>query len=418
MMTASATINGTAYSGANQVQVLAGGTATAPTTTSNANIVLSPTSSQGSIAGTVKDNTGAPILNARVVAAAPSASGNYFTAPSSFLRITDSSGSYTMTSLPPLGGTTQYTVTASAPGHVNQTQQVTVSTGQIASANFRLAVSTTDDTSSLTDVSISGQTLTVPLTISKGVSATKAQRAINAIRNFIMQKRGLLDHVPTDPSRVFRRSFATRGLNGSSYIESDLFWNYGALPQLLGYEILRSDSNDNNFQSIAVLRDPLATAYTDADTSLTAGGQYYYAAVMLDTVGYTNSGEEGPVSTSDVLFLVPLGPLSLSAPANNVTLTATPKFAWSAVSTVKLYQVLVYSQFPDYQSDTSGAGVRPIWPADMSNPGASLVSTGATSQTYQGPALTSGHTYYWTVLAEDSNGAAFSTGPIWAFTAP
>ena len=83
-----------------------------------------------------------------------------------------------------------------------------------------------------------------------------------------------------------------------------------------------------------------------------------------------------------------------------------------------LYQILVYDRFPNYPSETSEEGVRPIWPADIQNPGSSLIQDGnRTSQIYEGPTLIPGHTYYWAVLASDDVGSAFTISPIQAFIA-
>ena len=61
-------------------------------------------------------------------------------------------------------------------------------------------------------------------------------------------------------------------------------------------------------------------------------------------------------------------------------------------------------------------GVKPIWPADVTNPGSAQVAAPTTSVTYQGPALIRGHTYYWVVIGQDKtqNNAisAFTISPI------
>ena len=68
--------------------------------------------------------------------------------------------------------------------------------------------------------------------------------------------------------------------------------------------------------------------------------------------------------------------------------------------------MLVYDQFPTLQADTDPNGVPVLWSADFSG----------ISGTYAGPALISGHTYYWAVLAQDDVASAFSVSPLQTFT--
>jgi len=169
------------------------------------------------------------------------------------------------------------------------------------------------------------------------------------------------------------------------------------------------------------VRDPLADRFSDVDLGLTPDITYYYSIARLDTInftsGNTNAGEGPP---SDTVAVDPLGPISLVSPASGARVSSgTPTLTWTAVNRAAMYQILVYDRFPDLQSDTDTVnGVQPIWPVDPHAPGASSVAAPAVSQTYQGPVLVSGHTYYWAVLAQDSVGSAFSVSPIQSFIAP
>jgi hypothetical protein len=109
----------------------------------------------------------------------------------------------------------------------------------------------------------------------------------------------------------------------------------------------------------------------------------------------------------------PLGPISLISPASGATVSSkTPTFTWTAVNRAANYQVLVYGKFPDLQSDTDTVnGVQPLWASGS-------IAAPATSQTYQGPTLVPGQTYFWAVLAQDNVGSAFSVSPIQSFVAP
>ena len=82
---------------------------------------------------------------------------------------------------------------------------------------------------------------------------------------------------------------------------------------------------------------------------------------------------------------------------------------------------MVYDRYPDITGDNTNPNVVvPIWPTGQQTPTRipSIVHAPATSQTYQGPALVSGHTYYWAVFAQDSVGSAVSVSPIQSFVAP
>src|SRR5207249_3147491 len=150
----------------------------------------------------------------------------------------------------------------------------------------------------------------------------------------------------------------------------------------------------------ALLRDPLADRFSDVDLILTPDNSYYYSVARLDTINFpNNNGGDGP--PSDVRVVRPLSPISLASPNTGTVVTNPPTLSWTQVPRATLYQILVYDRFPDLQSDTDPNGVRPIWPQDPRNPGSSLVHDPNTSQVYQGPALVSGHTYYWAVLAQD-----------------
>ena len=172
--------------------------------------------------------------------------------------------------------------------------------------------------------------------------------------------------------------------------------------------MLRSAVVDNLFASIALLMDPLGDRFADDDPILTPGTTYFYSVAMVDTINFPVTGVEGSPEIPAVA-VDPLGPLSLTAPASGSTVTGVPTFTWAAASGGATYTVMVYNQFPNYQSDTAPNSVQPIWTASTSN--LTQVYTGTGSA-----ALVSGQTYYWVVLCQDSAIADFSISPIQSFT--
>lgn len=407
-VTASATINGQSWSGQNSVQIQPN-----QATTSNTQIVLSNTATQGAISGVVQDSTGHPVQGARVFAAAP-ATATSFSTLGSFVAFTDQNGRFTLPHLPPLAGGAAYTVTASKAGYVNAAAtNVVVTNGQQASLTLTLTASSSGTTLPAPQ-NLSAQSITTP-TVPTRAAGAFTDHALNAIRYLILARRGLLGHRAADSTRiVLRNRHATRNPPSGSLIENDLFWDYTPSNALYGYDILRAVGS-GSFSSLALLLDPLADRYADNDSTLTPDTIYSYSLARVDTVGYPANGDEGdPVEPP--VAVEPLGPISLTAPANGQSVTAPPTFSWTGLSRASAYQILVYARFPNYQSDTDPNGVKPIWPQDLSNPGASLVSAPTTSLTYQGPVLQSGSTYYWAVLAVDATGTDYSISPIRSFT--
>ena len=244
---------------------------------------------------------------------------------------------------------------------------------------------------------------------------------MNVIRQIVLKKRALLAHHSAAAQKIVLHRSLTRDTPSGSLIETDLFWDYEHLDNLYGYDIVRATTiSPANFVSIATLRDPLADRFADNDSLLTPDHLYYYSISRLDTINFpANSGGSngsGPPANTGISLPVqppvavqPLGPESLVSPASGSVTSATPTFRWNAVNRATLYKVLVYDQFPTLQSDTDPNGVAPIWSADFSS----------NSGIYAGPpALMSGHTYFWAVLAQDSVASAFSVSPLQTFVAP
>ncbi|HZO91221.1 MAG TPA: carboxypeptidase-like regulatory domain-containing protein [Chthonomonadaceae bacterium] len=404
-ISATATVNGQRWSGQNTVEVISG-----ESNTSNINLVLSPDNQQGAITGTVRDAQGRGLAGAKVFAA---------TAVSSVYTIAGNNGSYTLSHLP----AGQYTLTASLAGFLNQTvtNVAVAASATPTTASFTLNTSNGNSTvPAVTDLAV--LSLTLPDTPTRAASHNQNDLALNAIRWFILKRRGLLGRRAADPRKItLLHQVKTRATPTGSIIENDLFWQYTELNNLFGYTVLRSINTDTQFVPIALLRDPLAFRFADLDAVLTPDVTYFYSVARLDTINFPNNGAEGPPAEPPVAAR-PLGPLALTSPNEGATSAGPPTFAWSAVPRAQRYQILVYDRFPTLAADISQPGndpnaVLPIWPADANNPGTSLVDAPATSQLYQGPALQPGTRYFWTVLAFDQANSAVSISPIRSFVA-
>ena len=418
---ATAGINNQAWSGQNTVEVLYKEPETA-----NIHLSISPTANQGAISGTLRDSTGKPVANGRVFAADgpyhDTTSGTtFFTIFSSYTVYTDASGNYTIPALAPFNN---YTVTGSFAGQINATTSNVVVTAQ-HTTTVNLSLTAPSGNSSVPQVTnFSAFSLTMPTVPTRAAGATPLQKGLAAIRQTILARRGALNHRLADPDKTTRKwRSLTRSTPAGSIVEDVLLWDYDpSLNNVFGYDILFATTLPpaGSFSSIALLRDPLGDRFSDIDPSLTPGTTYYYSVARLDTINFPATGQEGnPV---DAVQVTPLPPIAQTAPVSGATVGTTPTFSWPAVTGATDYVVYVYDQFPSFQSDTDPNGVKPIWPADTTNPGSAQVT--GTSVTYPSSgvvALTHGHTYYWVVIGQNltSNNTitAFTISPIQSFVA-
>lgn len=215
-----------------------------------------------------------------------------------------------------------------------------------------------------------------------------------------------------DPQRARRRA-TSRVTPEGSLIEVDLTWDYVEDNRRLGYGIYRGRSSnpasvpDN---AIAFLRDPLADLFADLDLNLTPGVTYYYQVVAVGANFDPDTGT-GASDPSNNASATPLAPMStFSSPAHGATISvASPTLRWDRLNGASSYQVILFEGFPEINRD-------PLWPADLNNPGNSRVSHPNNSTIYTGPALQPGQTYYWVVVAFSADGRARSISPLWKFT--
>ncbi len=397
-------IIGRQWSGQNFVEILKN-----EVDTSNVHIVMSPVNEQNSISGFVRDAQGNLLSGARVFASiglTNQANGaTFFKNLSSISTTTDGTGFYRLQQLP---SRADYTVTASFIGRANQTiNNVGVALPPASETTLSFTLNGASGANSVIPA-VTGfdvQSITGPENPTRAVGISKGYAAL---RQYILAKSKFMSH--HDAKSITRKTI-TRSTPSGSLIEADLFWDYDpTLTNVYGYDIEQATNvtaGSSNFLSIATLRDSLADRFSDLDFSLTPDLSYYYSVHRLDTVNFP-AGGTGAMAVSPpspIIGILPLKPISQTSPVSGASVNSNNfSFSWTPVSRATKYQILVFNEFPDLQSDTDTVnGVKTIWTGPSST-----ISAPATSLSYQGPALVRGATYYWAVLAQfDSTDTAF-----------
>jgi hypothetical protein len=385
-VTASTIVNGHRWSGTTTVDLVGA------YQNRSTNIVISDDRFHASVGGSVIDPSGFPLEGAKIFVGGPFGST---------MAVTDRNGEYLVDKLTP-GAT--YTVTASLAGFKNDTKSIHLDPNQDAALSFALAAG-----SNLPKFNgptgLVAQAWTVADTVTRAASQNKKGDVYDWLRHFYRHKRGLPDR-PQARAIDRKPSRAGRSTPPGSVIEIDLFWNYEEDAQLFGYAIKRalSVSALPGADVTAVLRDPLAAAFFDADSALTPDLEYSYTVHKLDTIRFPATGEIGDPSAP--VTANPLSPIRGQSPTQGQDVVGTPVFRWNAVNGAAAYQIYIWDEFPSLMFDPNlpnePNASQPIWPSDPSNPGTALINTPATQLTYQGPPLVPGRTYYWLVVALDS----------------
>lgn len=335
---------GISYTGSTQVATQANALV------SNANIVISDSTQQAAVAGTVADTNGHPLSGVRVFLALPVAGsssnpGNY----SSLVAFTDVNGRYTIPNVP-LSSATPIAVAASAPGFTNATGTLpALQAGGVYNQNFTLGASTNQavNTPAITAVLSS----TEPVNSFGGSARPAHAAATGSVYEAIRRKVSpAWARLAGKRSTVGKRRIAHLGALGYA-VETDIgFDNTAQAGSILNETVYRTQGTaspvgktDSAFYDN--LADPLASYFTDLsfpDSTVNptaANVQYNYALTATNT-----DGGESPLS--QVFSVVPLAPLTLTQPTPGQSSSATPTISWTQVTGVTSYYVYIYDQFP------------------------------------------------------------------------
>ena len=400
---ASATVNGETWVGSTAAYVLWN------EPTMNINIVLAPSSDTCEIGGVVRDDTGHRVDGARVLITtrilSPHVDTSSYDGPyGSIVAITDTDGSYLLEDVP---AGISATISASYVGFSNDEIEINNTSGD--QIDFSLDESNIGD-SPVEPILVLIESWTMPDTITR--SDMGAFRAVKAFRSPMFRK--------AVAAKNSRKQAIMKATPAGSLIEIDLYWN--ALDEndshdIAGYGIYRATSQSADKSAIDFIRDPYANFYGDTGAEITPNHNYYYAitSVNVQFLDANNNFDYDSESyyLSNTLSIAPLGQLQAGSPAQGASGVDDPTFSWTRLTGATSYTVYVYDEFPalpldpsyDYSDDPNAdAGVLPVWPR-QANPDESTVNDSTTSLAYGGPALISGHTYYWLILASDGNGA-------------
>jgi len=399
---AEASIQGQTWIGSTAVEVLRN------EPTMNVNIILAPVSETTSIYGTVIDDTGRPVRDARVFVflkpPGEGESGPY----GSIAAITDWRGRYELEDVP-VGVPAK--VAASKVGFRNDEIEIAEIKPGISPLNFELS-----------EIDLSGrprsptldwiESWTMPDSITRSIDAFEAIRAFTSPRyRAVLAK---------------RRTTLTKATPLGSLIEIDLYWSDPNSSSIIaGYGIYRGTTTP--LKAIDFVRDTYANFYGDMGTEITPGVRYYYAVTAVNMEFLDEFNQPNPYAESNLsnmLDVRPMDQLYAIAPAHGAVTSTRPTFTWKALSGAEKYSVYVYDRFPtlpldpsaDYGMDPSQyVGVYPIWPT-RSDPNGSTVFKPSNSIVYSGPTLERAHTYYWVVLAQDASGHAYTYSDLRPFT--
>ncbi len=409
-ITASATLNGAAYSGSTEVVTSSGNLV------SNANILLSQTSQQATVEGYVRDTSGKALVGASVYLAVPNVaiagtSGNY----SSLAAFTDSTGFYQIRNVPAALPTGSLLMTAATPTTANANatiSQNSITLGSHFTQNFTLTASA--NTTADTPVLGAAMAFTQPLD-GLTTSALKARLASGPLSSgtvYETLRRTLSPPYATLSSRrrTLGSRLASRAVAGSYAVETDLLFSPPAATDtsLLGYYVYRTIGTPaaNPVTEVPTpydaLVDPLANYYADITSSTdTITAPYksdttYNFAISAIYPVTTASGPTGETGLSGTVSITPLPVLTLNAPAAGATVLSPVTISWNPVAGAARYYVFVYAQYPGINTATQ-------------------FTSGALPATTNSVAFTQGGTgtYYVVVVAgADQTETAGATAPV------
>ncbi len=341
--------------------------------TMTVNLALYPQNQLCSLQGSVTDLNGNPIPGA-MVSAIP-AGGKLL---NSAYGLTSYGGSFAIGGL--LGGA-PYNIQVSALDYNGVSDTKTLTAGQSATVSYSMAPAATTTLAAPAGMHVVAFTSWYPPTSQQ--QSRRAFEAIKAITHPELVQRSHAAPATVRPQKVMHKVVVREQVQGAgSGVEMDVTWTPESNLSLLGYNIYWA-ANGAALENIDFLPDPLGASYEDQYGGLTPGDTYTYAITTIST-SYNGQQGESPMSAS--VSATPLGQLALGT----ATSGASPVFTWQAANGAASYAVYIFSQYPD-------VGVSDIFD-NSKNP------VSGTAYTYNGPALTSGQTYYYIVVGSDASG--------------
>ncbi len=357
--------DGVTYRGRNVVRTVA------DAEQNSGNIVVFPTSRLARMNGIVEDGFGNPIVGARVFAY----SDGYLT---SATAVTGQDGRY---DLRDLGSGLNYTVQAGAPGYSNDTDSLTLTSGQNRTFNFVLLDRGSPTLPQVTGLSTTTWVSPTLFALRGGEDYASAYENIKRIWS---------------PERAAIMS--GRVTNTGRPIEVELNWNRLVGDDFYGYGIYRGFGN-GTITDYDFYREPLAGTFIDGDTGLAANQLYRYQISALST-GFPNSiGSEGPRSA--IVEARTLNDL-------NATVQSTAdllRFNWNGNSGGNSFVVYIFDRFPS-------VGVSSIY----NNQNFPATGTSFSYNIVSNPgSLVGGQTYYYLVLGLANGNASRTLSNIGTF---
>jgi len=363
----------------------------------SADILMATQDEMAQASGRVLDVEGRGIANAYVYLDMNNAV--YFT------PVDEGNGAFSFTQIPatprpPEGEQRQvYRLVASAPGYSNGATEVTLEAGDDLRRD--LTLDTYGSSIPADPLFDSVQALTYP------TGDTAVLDATLSIRQLIIDRSGRHG----DPRSKIVRALAEDNQAGvrayppaGHLIEMDLYWEANDEPDLAGYHVRRSLSQNYGYDVVATLWDPNATFIADISPDLGPAQDFYY-----DLVAFNLNGDEG--SPSEWLKATPLGAVDLEQPTPGSSPTYPVTFSWNAVPEAGVYEIWVFDVRPDYDT---GNQTGLVWDNGAITPERTSISFGDGGQV-TGQGLVTGQDYYAIVAAgdgltiNDSNSLTFSS---------
>jgi hypothetical protein len=333
-------VNGVRYRGENLAQVFES------ERSRSVNITVVRESQAMRVFGKVVDNLGRPLQGARVFAMAPNDGGVY----TSTTALTDAEGDF---DLDTLQSNVDYRIVASGLGYNSDVDVVNVAAGD--SEELLLALKNPTNDALPAPTGLDWVSWVTPR------EETRSRETDSAYENV---KRRF------DP-RTPQRSL-TRDSSGGNYVEADLFWDpYPNNDSHIGFGVYRRFAGDI-WRPADFIRDPEAEMYVDLDSQMLDFDTIDYVITAINTV-------ESESADSNQITVETLDDLETTS-----VLQGPVRFRWLTGSGGEEFIVYLFDEYPTMGNNS-------IWD-NASSP------VGGTELTYTGPALQSGHRYYYIVL--------------------